>query len=152
MSYVCHCLPSVKFGEHNYSSGMGHSSNNISSFGLTDNIDYGFDSNNNDSSPDTFDYDNNNHPIGSVNDRDDETFHTNFLPTTYIGKQPSDANAPLETITNSRLPPAHPAPIYNIQSELSDLYDFGFANDIQCETNIFKTDHVSKPHCNISKC
>ncbi|XP_065075939.1 epsin-1 isoform X3 [Ochlerotatus camptorhynchus] len=131
----------AQFGEHNYSTGMGHSSNNISSFGLTDDIDHGFDSNNNNSPPDTFDYDNNNRPIGSVNDRDDETFDANFLPTTYIGKQPSNANAPLETITNPRLPPAHPAPIYNSQSELSDLYDFGFGDDIQCDTNNFKTDH-----------
>lgn len=141
-------MPFVKFAEQNCSTGMGHSSNNISSFGLTDDVTDDSDTNNNNPTPREFtDYDNNNHPVDSgmaIDDRDAEMYNPNFLPTTYIGKQPSNANAPLETITNPRIaPPSHPPPIYNHQSELSDLYDFGFGDEGPYDTDNSKTSHVS---------
>lgn len=143
-------MPFVKFAEQNCSTGTGHASNNISTYELTDyvNVDHGFDANNNNGPlPENFDYDNNNHPVDdsvAIDDRDARMFNHNFLPTTYIGKQPSNANAPLETITDSRHPPpSHPPPVYNHSSELSDLYDFGFGNDSPCDSDSFKTNHVS---------
>ncbi|XP_021695471.1 epsin-1 isoform X3 [Aedes aegypti] len=136
----------AQFAEQNCSTGMGHSSNNISSFGLTDDVTDDSDTNNNNPTPREFtDYDNNNHPVDSgmaIDDRDAEMYNPNFLPTTYIGKQPSNANAPLETITNPRIaPPSHPPPIYNHQSELSDLYDFGFGDEGPYDTDNSKTSH-----------
>lgn len=112
------------------------STNNISSLGLTGEIESGFDANSN-----AIDCNNNNTSVG---DGADDVFNTNFLDTTYASK-PAGSAPHFDELAYQKPAAVFPTINDNNNAELGTVvYGFGVANSDRYDVNYFKANNVSK--------
>ncbi|XP_055631329.1 epsin-1 isoform X2 [Toxorhynchites rutilus septentrionalis] len=124
----------AQFDENEPKYGMLYSStNNVSSLGLTEEIERGFDANSN-----AIDCNNNNTSVG---DGTDDVFNTNFLDTTYGGKL-AGGPRPFDELAYQKLTPAaFPTTNDNNNAELGVFSDFGATNSDRYDVDYFKANN-----------